>query len=189
MSIQVAESMVIDPTDTKRRPALTEDEARLLTSEIKQTTSRLWLLVTEAHDREAHVALNYATWDDYVRGELSISPSRSYQLLDTGHVMRAVASAGVDITGMQAPPARVVARIKHQLTAVHEIAAQAMRDGEPPGEALRALAKVPQQAEAADGDEEDESAPSAVRCPACHGDGKVSRSLASKLRKWVRSFE
>ena len=193
ITIAGTEPMIIDPTDTKRRPALNADEARLLTSEIRHTTSRLWLLVTEAHDRAAHFALGYQTWDDYVRGELDMSPSRSYQLLDTGHVMRELASVGVDIDSIKVPPARVVARVKDKLPAVRQAGRKAVKDGSRPEEALRALARevrkgtVPTTTPSTPGRPKGDGRRNArVTCPACSGEGKVSRSAAMKLRAFVR---
>lgn len=192
ITITGPEPLVIDPTDTKRRPALTLEEARLITSEILHTTSRLWLLVTEAHDRQAHNAMGYATWGDYARAELGMSPSRSYQLLDTGHVMRELAGAGVDIDSAKVPTARVVARVKDRLPLVRLAAAKAIKEGTKPEEAIKALAREPRMAVTAKvngptGAKVDGRKNALVRCPACSGQGKVPRSLAGKLRAFVKN--
>lgn len=180
--------MVIDPADTKRRPTLTADEARLLTSEIQKTTSRLWLLVTEAHDRSAHFALGFETWSDYVRAELNMSPSRSYQLLDTGHVMREMAAGGVDIDSVKVPTARVVARIKDKLPQVRKATRAALKQGVRPDEALKELAREPRRtAPETAAEKVDGRSNAQVRCPACAGEGKVSRSFAGRLRAFVKT--
>lgn len=197
-------------TRLRRVAALNEDEARELTTEIKRTSVRLWLLVTEAHDRKAHLALGYETWADYVKAELNISESRSYQFLDTGHVMKALASAGVDVEKQPPPPTRVVARVKDRLSEVQRVAKKAVKESvngehvEVVDQAIRQLAKeqrklripgkVTVPAPAKKG-----SAPTAARvaaavsavepelttCPACGGSGQVDRSTAERLKDWI----
>jgi hypothetical protein len=78
--------------------------ARELTDRIKASADQLWVLLLEAHERRAWVALGYASWAAYVRAEFHISRSRSYQLLDQGRVIRALqsVSTSVDISEAQA---------------------------------------------------------------------------------------
>lgn len=200
--------MIIDPANLKRRPVLTAEEARMLTTEIQRTSVRLWLLVTEAHDRVAHFALGYDSWDDYVRSEFKMSPSRSYQLLDTGHVMRELAIAGVDIDAAAPPPARVVARVKDRLPEVRRLAKQAIKDGVRFDDALRDLARQPRSTDRVAGAAvvKPDGSPATVHgekdvgtkadgrktalltCPACDGQGKVSRSLAGRLRGFIKTL-
>lgn len=201
------EPLVIDPTSAKRRPVLNQDEARMLTTEIQRTSVRLWLLVTEAHDRAAHFALGYESWDDYVRAEFKMSPSRSYQLVDTGHVMRELAVGGLDVDTMAPPPTRVVARVKDRLPEVRKLARAAHKAGEDPIKALRDLAKeprapkpgtkvpAPRAGSDANGDDASAATPPAddtkviaVTCPGCDGDGKVTRSIANRLRAFMRTI-
>jgi hypothetical protein len=201
--IQGPEPLVIDPTSKRAQRDLSEAEARLLTTEIRRTSVRLWIMVAEAHDRKAHVALGYKTWDDYVRGELDMSPARSYQLLDTGRVMKAMAAAGADIEALETPPARIVARVKDDLPAVRSTTRKAMsaKSQTPLMDALRELAKSPQrQARAAAATSAASTATrprsdastgtgqgrGPVSCPACGGEGKVSRSLAPAIRAWLK---
>lgn len=142
-------------TRITRTQALNEDEARRLTSEIQRTAARLWLLVTEAHDRKAHLALGYENWADYCKAELGISESRSYQFLDTGHVMKALAAAGVDVEQFNPPPTRVVARVKDRLVDVRKAAVAAIKEAEADDAdplqavdtAIRALAREPRKGE------------------------------------------
>lgn len=191
------EPLVIDPTSAKRRPVLNADEARMLTVEIQRTSVRLWLLITEAHDRAAHFALGYESWDDYVRSEFKMSPSRSYQLIDTGHVMRELAVAGADLDTISTPPTRIVSRIKDRLPEIRKATRAAIKDGEDPIKVLRDMAKtprpakvdiVPQPRAAAEAPAEPESKVVVVTCPACDGDGKVSRSMGNRLRAFMRSI-
>lgn len=199
ITIEGPEPLVIDPSSAKRRPPLEREEARMLTAEIQRTSVRLWLLVTEAHDRAAHFALGYESWDDYVRAEFKMSPSRSYQLLDTGHVMRAIAEAGGDLEAVEPPPARVISRIKNRLPEVRKAARQALKEGESPNQALRDLAREPQRApegaptvplprDEEDSTTTDRRATARVTCPGCNGEGKVNRSMANRLRAFVRTL-
>jgi hypothetical protein len=196
------EPMVIDPASAKRRPILNAEEARLLTAEIQRTSVRLWVLVVEAHDRSAHFALGYDSWEDYVRAELKMSPSRSYQILDLGHIMRELAVAGYDVESLTPPPARVVARIKDRLPEVRKVVKAAIKQGAQPDEALRELARQPRRGEVeqpaseqtvkpdgspADGEKVDRRRTALLTCPACAGEGKVSRSLAGRLRAFLKA--
>jgi hypothetical protein len=186
--------------DTRVRAlaALDEHEARALTTQIQRTSVRLWLLVTEAHDRKAHLALGYETWADYVKAELNMSESRSYQFLDTGHVMKALAAGGINVEDFQPPPTRVIARLKDRLTDVKRVAQQAQSKGEDVDKAMRTLAREPrvpsQRASAEGGGTKDEPEPEAtetpptrrgpraqVSCPAGAGSGKVTQSVADRL--------
>ena len=190
-------------TRVRRLDALDETEARKLTEQIQHTSVRLWLLVTEAHDRKAHLALGYDTWADYVKAELNMSESRSYQYLDTGHVMKALAAAGVDVEKQAPPPTRVVARVKDRLTDVKRVATAAASKGEDVDKAIRGLAREPQKrtpgaprglaaAQAAASkttttepvvsSTQDAKNTATVQCPACKGSGRVERDLAGVIR-------
>lgn len=180
---------------TAKRSAMGEKEARTLTTFIQRTTVRLWVLVTEAHDRKAYAALGYPTWDAYVRTELKMSPSRSYQLLDTGHVMKALAKAGADLEAVNPPPARIVARVKNDLPAVQRVARSAIKDGKEPVRALRDLAKgVKPKAKAIPASAVTEPivrrsgrpTTELVVCPVCVGEGKVSRTLGRRAQAWLK---
>lgn len=185
-------------TRLTRVAAMDEVEARRITDAIKGTTVRLWLLVTEAHDRKAHLALGYETWADYVKAEFKMSESRSYQFLDTGHVMKALAAAGIDVDRVGPPPARVVARIKDRLTDVKRAVSKVGDDPEEIDRTLRALAREPRakpkgrprgvaaaQAAAAQAETPGVSRGSqrprgtdTVTCPACRGTGQVTLEVA-----------
>jgi hypothetical protein len=70
--------------------------ARALTDEIKSAGSGSSPLLLDAQERRAWVALGYPSWERYVRVELGISRTRSYELLDHGRLIRAIETA----TGM-----------------------------------------------------------------------------------------
>ncbi|MDH2424857.1 hypothetical protein [Sphaerisporangium sp. TRM90804] len=69
---------------------LGEDEARLLTEQIKAATEQLYSLLLRAHEGQAWSALGYDSWRDYAMTEFGMSQSRAYQLLDHGRVVRAL---------------------------------------------------------------------------------------------------
>ena len=191
-TIHSLEEVEVD-TRTRAIATLNELEARTLTTQIQRTSTRLWLLVTEAHDRKAHLALGYETWADYVKAELNMSESRSYQFLDTGHVMKALAAGGVDLDLYKPPPVRIVARVKDRLTDVRKTAEQATRRGESVDKAIRALAREPrggrgETASAAASEPKLVTVPTPrkggtgqVACPACAGSGKVTQAVADRL--------
>lgn len=71
--------------------ALSDSEAKELTDEItaymRRASEKIHELVARAHAGKAHIALGYATWGDYVTGELDMSVSRSYQLINLNRVI------------------------------------------------------------------------------------------------------
>jgi hypothetical protein len=73
--------------------ALTPDEAKSLTERIRAGATGLSLLIMEAHQRRAWHVLGYKTWERYVRTELGISRSRSYELLEHARVLLTLKTA------------------------------------------------------------------------------------------------
>jgi hypothetical protein len=78
----------VDDTATVLDRSLSIDEAQTLTERIKTATQEVCLLLLEAHQRRAWVPLGYRSWREYVRSELGLSRSRSYELLDQARVVR-----------------------------------------------------------------------------------------------------
>lgn len=72
---------------------MTRLQATELTNRIRHGIADVCLLLMEAHDRAAWIALDYGSWNEYVRHEFGISRSRSYQLLDQARVSRALSEA------------------------------------------------------------------------------------------------
>ena len=86
---QLPDATTIAPLDRR--------SAEKLTAEIKAWAGTLWLKLEAAYDGQAHHALGYATWADYLRTEFDISRSRGYQLVVHAKAVRALAeTAGVD---------------------------------------------------------------------------------------------
>jgi hypothetical protein len=80
--------------------AMTVDEARAITDRIKDAAEEMWSLLLTAHERKAWAALGYQSWEEYIGGEFNMSRRRSYQLLDQGRAIHAIAAAA----GMEPPP-------------------------------------------------------------------------------------
>lgn len=131
------------PVEVRNGP-LTEDEAKEITLRIRQQVSDLWQLVTEAHDRKAWKALGYPSWRRYVELELRMSESRSYQLIDAGHVIRVAEQiiGNVSNTLEFAPTAREAAKAKNNLPALRRTLRAQVKAGLPPQEALREAIKA-----------------------------------------------
>lgn len=88
-------------TEATEVSSLTRDEAAELTRRIKDNIRQLGVLLLEAHDKRAWSALQYPSWERYVRVEFGLGRSRSYQLLDQGRVIRAIGEA---VDGVELPP-------------------------------------------------------------------------------------
>ena len=81
------------PVTVSGNAALSGSEAKELTDEItaymRRASEKIHELVARAHAGKAHLALGYATWGEYVTGELGMSVSRSYQLINLNRVISA----------------------------------------------------------------------------------------------------
>jgi hypothetical protein len=78
--------------------SLSPADARILTNTIRSQFDRCWLLLFEAHERRVWKALGYKSWTAYVRQELELSRSRSYELLAYCRVVHALMSAASTCT-------------------------------------------------------------------------------------------
>jgi hypothetical protein len=87
--------LLVMPEDDCEEP-LDGAGARELTERIRSATRQVCMLLYEAHRRRAWQVLGYTTWDQYVRTELALSRTRSYELVDQGRTMFALrAAAGI----------------------------------------------------------------------------------------------
>ena len=73
--------------------ALSRSEALDLTREIREQVDRLYLLLERAHAGRVWLALDYPSWEAWLRQEFQISRQRGYQLLGQASAVRALASA------------------------------------------------------------------------------------------------
>jgi hypothetical protein len=70
--------------------------AYALTERIRTATHEVCMLLHQAHQGRAWLALGYRSWGEYVRSELGLSRSRSYEFLNQAHVIRTIqAETGV----------------------------------------------------------------------------------------------
>lgn len=119
---------------------LNEEGARDLTERIRIATRHVCILLMEAHDRRAWLALGYRSWEQYVKSEFGLSRSRSYELLDQGRVIvelqrAAGTSEFPDISAYAA------GQIKHQLAEVAAHVRERARE-EPAERVLEIIAEV-----------------------------------------------
>lgn len=116
-------------------------EARELTDRIKRGTQLVCMLLLQAHERRAWLALGYGSWERYVAEEFGLSKSRSYELLDQGHVLRTIQTA----VGMSGPPdvsAYAAGEIKPVLSEVIEEIRLRADPGDPHERVVRIVAEV-----------------------------------------------
>lgn len=87
----------LKPIETERVEVeilMSKEKATMLTEDIKSTTSALYVLLKQAHDERAWVALGYKTWAEYVETEFEFSRARSYQLINQANVIEEINEAG-----------------------------------------------------------------------------------------------
>lgn len=77
---------------------LSFEEARNLTSTIRNAAQMLWVLIKRAHQGKAWHALGYGSWEKYVRAEFDMSRSRAYQILDQAQVITEIEAVVPDGT-------------------------------------------------------------------------------------------
>jgi hypothetical protein len=70
--------------------ALSRDEARKLTDDIKCRSHELWHKLLEAYEGGAHIALGYQSWGEYFQAEFGQTGARDYQLVNARRVVRAI---------------------------------------------------------------------------------------------------
>lgn len=126
---RIADSRTVQKAMVGRK--MNKSEATELTARIRQTAGTLWQLVAEAHDRKAWAALGYESWKDYIVTELQMSESRSYQLVRTGRVMRAIAevTGDAEVLSTTVVTARETAKVIPHLTTFKKELRKAIGDG------------------------------------------------------------
>ena len=67
--------------------ALSKDNARQLTDQIRADAQSLWMQLLRAYEGNAHNALGYTNWADYCAAEFDFSKTRSYRLLQAARVI------------------------------------------------------------------------------------------------------
>jgi hypothetical protein len=122
-------------------PALSQDEARRLTDEVREDVRTLWAKVLDLYERGAHLALDYPNWGAYWEAEFGQSGGRGEQLVRAGRVARALGEAELplptnDLVARQLTP--VLRRDPDKLAEVWTQAIEAS-DGKPTARQVAAL--------------------------------------------------
>jgi hypothetical protein len=86
----LAEAVLGEHLSVRSSKPLDPIEARALTERIRSVANNISLLLLEAQERQAWLALGYRSWERYVRQEFGLSRTRSYELLDHGRLIRAI---------------------------------------------------------------------------------------------------
>jgi hypothetical protein len=107
---------------------LDEKRAKEITEAIRSAATVTFLLLTEAHNRNAHRALGYDTWAEYVQTEFEMSPQRSYQLLDLGKVINEIEAVLPEGTSIKLTEAQA-RDIKRELPHVTERISEELSSG------------------------------------------------------------
>jgi hypothetical protein len=108
-------------TSTAPAKAMNKAEATAITERIRKHIDAAWDNITRAYEGRAWKALGYNTWEAYVRAEFDMTRQRSYQLMDQGRVIHAVAEAtGENVKRVGQISARDAAAVKDDLPAVTE---------------------------------------------------------------------
>lgn len=116
---------------------LSKSEAKSLTDKIRKSVDGLWALLLEAYERKAWKALEYKTWESYVKAEFDMSRRRSYQLVDQGRVIRAIKEVtGENVQHVAQISARDVDAVKDELPTVTTEIESRISQGETPDKAV-----------------------------------------------------
>lgn len=89
----MTEIKVIEHESSEVEILMTLERAKELTEDIKSTTSALYVLLKQAHDHKAWLAMGYNSWSEYIEKEFDFSRARSYQLLNQANVIEELTEA------------------------------------------------------------------------------------------------
>lgn len=73
---------------TGERAPMTKAEAEEAVIRLKDHVQGAWYELTEIHDRRGWRALGYTSFEAFVAGELGISKSHAYRLMDAGRMLK-----------------------------------------------------------------------------------------------------
>lgn len=148
-------------------------EAQAITDRIRGHIDAAWADITKAYEGKAWKALGYTSWEGYVKAEFDMSRRRSYQLLDQGRVIGAIAEAAGDSVNHGTQISERTAReIKPDLPAVTAEIKKRVEAGENPETVVKetvdavretkAKAKAEREAQQAEHDHRREEARAAL---------------------------
>ena len=136
----------VEPVDTAtgeiHRPTvlMSEDEARIITADIKAWAGTLWQKLKQAHDGQAWRALGYGSWRDYIDTEFEMGKSQAYRLLTHANAVYEIAeAAGLEPEEVSPAGDTLSERVTRDLDieAVIEAIRAAMAEIEPGAKATR----------------------------------------------------
>lgn len=110
--------------------AMSADRAREITEAIRAAATATFVLLAEAHAKQAHKALGYKTWAEYVQTEFDMSAQRSYQLLDLSRVVSEIEAVVPEGTEVKLTEAQA-RDIKRELPRVTEKIRESTEDLDP----------------------------------------------------------
>jgi hypothetical protein len=129
---------MIKTTPAQTSAEMTKAQAKAVTDRIRKDIDSAWANITLAYEGKAWKALSYATWEAYVKAEFDMSRRRSYQLLDQGRVIQAVADAtGQNVQRVAQISARDVAAVKDNLPAAAAAIKAKVQAGDKPAQATK----------------------------------------------------
>ena len=127
---------------------MSEARAVEITEAIRSAATVTFILLSQAHQHNAHKALGYSTWAEYVKEEFDMSAQRSYQLLDLSKVINEIETVVPEGTEVKLTEAQA-RDIKRELPMVTEKIREAVEGGETPEEAVdRIVAETREQKKA-----------------------------------------
>lgn len=173
------------------RAKMSKADARKLTQKIKTAVDDLWSLLVQAHNWKAWKALEYQTWEAYVSAEFNMSRQRSYQLIDQGKVIHAIAEAAGKMSTTVDISERDARDLKSDLPAVADQIKARVEAGTAPEKAIaetvaakradKEQAREAQQAKQAEHDRQRQEHVAAL--PQAIKDREAAKAEASAARK------
>lgn len=114
--------------------ALSKDEARSLTDEVKADAAALWAKLLRLYEGGAHTVLGYSSWGAYYEAEFGQSGKRGEQLLRAARVVKALEDTSVSPPASEAVARELAPTLKDRgAGAVRETWSQAVeRNGDQP---------------------------------------------------------
>jgi hypothetical protein len=128
-------------TSLTAAPALTQDEARRLTDEVREDVRTLWAKVLDLYERGAHLALDYPNWGAYWEAEFGQSRGRGEQLVRAGRVTRELERASLPLPTNDLVARQLAPLLRSNAEALPDIWSQAVEasDGNPTARQVREL--------------------------------------------------
>ena len=85
-------------------PGMSRAQAQRLTERIRSGMESVGMMLLEAFNKRAHLALGYTTWESYAETEFKMSRQESYKQINKGKVVAAIAEVGGITKAKEAAP-------------------------------------------------------------------------------------